>query len=220
MADGLTVEQLREIADKRLESVADGAPLTALDRALIELATASSMSSLDPAAIDLAIANALSLGATSDQLQEILSLVAGLGVHSLMVAESRVTAALRHACVKFDEEMDGEKSRLWARYVQTNGTYWAKFENFSPGFLKSMLHLSPMQFEAFFTFCAVPWRGKTVSAEIKELAAMACDSSPSHRFLAGFLFHLEMAIEMGIGQTAIREALDIAAAAPPHRGTR
>lgn len=215
MITDLTVEELREMAVVHLQSVDDGQPLRALDRALIEFAAAASITSLHPPAIDQAIANAIALGATSAQLQEMISLVAGLGVHALMITESRIAAA----CAAIDEPMSEQQQSLWDKYVGDN-PYWKSFERYLPGFLKSMLRLSPAQFEAFFSFCEVPWRGKAVSAATKELAAIACDASPSHRFLPGFLFHLEMAVSMGIGRRAIMETLDIAAATSIHRGTR
>lgn len=219
MTKDLTVEQLREIAIDRLQCVDDGGPPLPLDRALIKFAATASITSLHPAAIDQAIANAVALGATSAQLQEMISLVAGLGVHALMITESRIVAATGIAGATIETPLNEEQQSVWDKYVGHN-SYWERFERYSPGFLKSMLVLSPAQFEAFFNFCSVPWRGKTVSSTTKELAAIACDSSPSHRFLPGFLFHLEMAISMGIGRRAIMETLDVAAATSVHRGTR
>jgi len=74
-------------------------------------------------------------------------------------------------------------------------------------------------FIGFFEYCAIPWRSGTVRARIKELAALACDAAPSHRFRPGFRVHLKNAIALGVGRHAILQALDIAAAAPEHRGT-
>jgi alkylhydroperoxidase/carboxymuconolactone decarboxylase family protein YurZ len=170
-------------------------------------------------AVDEALENALATGATPMQIQEILSLVAGLGVHSLMMTSVRLVEAAKRAGTDVEVQFDDQRQALWDKYVGDDH-YWDRFDRFSPGFLKAMLHLSPAQFEAFFAFCAVPWRGKTVSTATKELVAIACDASPSHRFLPGFLHHLEMAVAMGIGRRAIIETLDIAAAAPVHRGTR
>lgn len=215
MTTDLTVDELRDMAIGRLRSVDDGDPLPPLDRALIEFAAAASITSLYPPAIDRTMANARTLGATSEQLQEMISLVAGLGVHALMIAESRIAAA----DATLEKPLGELHQSLWDKYVGDN-PYWDKFELYSPGFLKSMLLLSPAQFEGFFNFCAIPWRGKAVGAATKELAAIACDASPSHRFLPGFLFHLDMAVSMGIGRRAIIETLDIAAATSVHRGTR
>ena len=97
--------------------------------------------------------------------------------------------------------------------------FWIGFSEELPGFLDAMLRLSPDLFAGFFAYCAIPWASGTVRAKIKELAAMACDASPSHRFLPGFRVHLNNAIQLRVGRKAILQALDIAAAAPPHSGT-
>ena len=81
-----------------------------------------------------------------------------------------------------------------------------------------MLHLSPDMFVAFFNYCAIPWETGHVAAHIKELAAMACDITPSHCFGPGFRVHLSNVIKLGVGRQAIMEALDIAALAPIHIG--
>jgi alkylhydroperoxidase/carboxymuconolactone decarboxylase family protein YurZ len=57
-----------------------------------------------------------------------------------------------------------------------------------------------------------------VRARTKELVALACDASPTHRFRPGFRVHLKNAILLGVGRRAIEQTLDIAAAAPGHGG--
>jgi hypothetical protein len=73
-------------------------------------------------------------------------------------------------------------------------------------------------FRRFHEYCAVPWESGSVPAVIKELVAMAADSTPTHRFLPGFRLHLRNAVKLGTGKRQILEALEIAAAAPPHGG--
>jgi len=97
--------------------------------------------------------------------------------------------------------------------------FWQSFEGVLPGFLRSMLILSPDQFAAFFEFCAVPWKSRQVRAKIKELTAMACDATPAHRFLPGFRLHLKNAATLGAGSVAIAQAMQIARSAPKHLGT-
>jgi len=85
-------------------------------------------------------------------------------------------------------------------------------------FLDALLRFSPEAFEAFFNYCALPWKSRALRALTKELISIAVDSSPTHRYLPGFRLHLGNAIALGAGRKAILQALDIAAAAPPHRG--
>lgn len=190
----------------------EGDALSARDAALIRFGVAVSVTALDREAIERTMRAALSAGATAGQLQEILSLVSGLGVHSLMVA-----SPLLLPNDMADATFDPHQQALWNRHVGDD-PYWTAFERHFPGFLRAMLLLSGEQFAAFFNFCAVPWKHGLVRARLKELIALACDAAPTHRFLPGFRLHLSNAVALGAGRRAIDEALDIAASAPAHRG--
>lgn len=197
--------------------VNEGEALPALDRALIQLGLACALPSLNKDASGDAIAQALMHGASAQQIQEIVSLMAGLGVHSLMLTASLITAKAdlteRDGTIAFT----AEEQQIWDARVG-NDPFWNRMEDELPGFLRSMLKLSPAQFEAFFDFCAVPWKTRTVSARTKELLAMASDAMPSHRFMPGFRLHLANAVKLGAGRRALEECLQLAAETPPHVG--
>lgn len=216
---GVTNHELRELAERRLESVDLGDPIDELERSLIRLAIAASVTSLNGPAIEETVDEALEAGASSAQIAEIVSLVSGLGVHSLMSTARVIAKAAKAHGKPLEAELSDHQKQLWQKFVGENA-YWVAFERAMPEFLETMLRLSPDQFEAFFLYCAVPWRDACVHARTKELAAIACDTTPAHRFLPGFLLHLENAIAIGVGRRAILEALDLAANAPPHIGTR
>ncbi|WP_246611039.1 carboxymuconolactone decarboxylase family protein [Aquisediminimonas profunda] len=216
--DAIDIPSLRAETDRLTENLPDGSPLDAQAAALIGLAAAVSVTSLDRAAIDEAIGRALDTGASMVQLQEIIALASGLGVHSLMASSAVLLAeGVKRGLVARDVPRDVERQRLWDKHVGDD-PFWTEFSSELPGFLEALLQLSPEVFTGFFEYCAIPWRSGTVRAWIKELAALACDASPSHRFRPGFRVHLKNAIKLGVGRTAIYQTLDIAAAAPEHRG--
>lgn len=215
----VTIEQLRSEAEIVMEGVSDGNGLDPLGRALIDLAVKASVTSLDQDALDKAMALAFDAGASAIQIQEILSLVSGLGVHSLMVSAShliRLAAARGESA--FEGPLDVERQALWDRYIGDD-PYWTAFEQDVPGFLDALLRLSPAQFRGFHDYCAIPWTTGSVRAIVKELAALATDATPTHRYRPGFRMHLRNAIKLGAGRRAVSETLDIAAAAPLHVGT-
>ena len=82
----LSIEQFRTAAEAELVNAAEGDNLDALSRALIDLAVKASVTALDVRALDEAMSSALDTGASPTQIQEIISLASGLGVHSLMVS--------------------------------------------------------------------------------------------------------------------------------------
>jgi alkylhydroperoxidase/carboxymuconolactone decarboxylase family protein YurZ len=215
----ISIADLRAEAETLTIGLSEGKALDVLSAALVTLAVAVSVTALDRANVKDTIHAAMGAGATSAQLQEIIALVSGLGVHSLMVSTVAVLEeAAKRGLAEPAKPLDAERQQLWDKHVG-NDPFWDGFSEELPGFLDAMLRLSPDIFVGFFDYCAIPWRSGTVRARTKELAALACDAAPSHRFRPGFRVHLKNAIKLGVGRTAIFQALDIAAAAPEHRGT-
>jgi alkylhydroperoxidase/carboxymuconolactone decarboxylase family protein YurZ len=214
-----SLASLRAHADRLLPADGNGSGLDSQAHALIALGVAVSVTSLDRKAIGTTIAAALDVGASVAQVEEIIALVSGLGVHSLMVSQAQLLAtAQARGLLDAPAPLSPEAEALWQRHVGDD-PFWDGFEQENPGFLQAMLRLSPDLFRAFFAYCAVPWKSGTVRAKIKELAAMACDAAPGHRFAPGFRLHLANAIALGATRAEVFDALDIAAAAPEHRGT-
>lgn len=217
---GISVADLRAIAEERCTDIDIGEPLEPLQSALIALAVSTSVTLLDRKEIESAIALAFDVGATVEQVQEIVALASGLGVHSLMASVVPILdEARRRGLIDSNEQLDPERQALWDKHVGSD-PFWNAFSDELPGFLIAMLRLSPDIFVGFFEYCAIPWKTRTVRAWIKELAAMACDATPSHRFGPGFRVHLANAIKLGVGRKAIAQTLDIAASAPIHQGYR
>ncbi|MBC2669528.1 carboxymuconolactone decarboxylase family protein [Novosphingobium piscinae] len=215
----VTIAALRDEAERYTRDLADGEPLDALSAALVTLAVSSSVTALDRAEVGAAIERCLDAGASVAQVQEIIALTSGLGVHSLMVTATAVLdAAAERGLLDPQAPLEPESQDLWNQYVGDD-PFWEGFSSELPGFLESLLRLSPDMFTGFFEYCAIPWRSGTVRARIKELSALACDAAPSHRFRPGFRVHLKNAVGLGVGRLAIMQAMDIAAAAPEHRGT-
>jgi alkylhydroperoxidase/carboxymuconolactone decarboxylase family protein YurZ len=214
----ISLDQLRQEADAALDQVKVGDSLTEATHALIELAVCASVTALDNDGIEACATRALDAGASGAQVHETVVLVSGLGVHSLMEGSSRIAAILRArndppAVVPLDER----RQQLWAKYVGSD-RYWDAVEREVPGFLDALLRLSPEAFEAFFAYCAVPWKTAALAAIDKELISLAVDATPTHRYLPGMRLHLGNALKLGAGRRMIGQALDIAANAPPHQG--
>jgi len=217
--NGMSIAELGAEAEALMAGMPEGEALDPQAVALIKLATAVAVTSLDRRQIIQAIGQALDTGATTAQVQEIIGLASGLGVHSLMVSSVVVLhEAASRGIADPGAPLDIEQQMLWGKYVGDD-PFWAGFFEEMPGFLEAMLRLSPDIFAGFFDYCAIPWRSGAVRAKVKELAALACDATPSHRFRPGFRVHLKNAIKLGAGRTAILQALDIAAATPGHTGT-
>jgi alkylhydroperoxidase/carboxymuconolactone decarboxylase family protein YurZ len=163
------------------------------------------------------IEEALDLGLEAAQIQEVLTVVSGLGVHTLFESSRQLAAAMRRRSGSEAEPFGEVQQSLWDRYIGTD-PYWQRIEDELPGFFDALLRVSPETFVAFFDYCAVPWKSGALRAVTKELISLAADSTPTHRYKPGFLLHLKNALDLGAGASSIREVLEISAGAPEHRG--
>lgn len=216
----ITTARAREEAEVLLEGVPDGNDLDAPTAAIIALGVHAAVSTLAPEEVTHWAGRALDAGATPEEVHEALVVVSGLGVHTLMEGTSRVAALARARGLRpdvLDAPLDPERAAL-RRSKQGDDPYWEDFDRETPGFLDDLLRISPEAYIAFFDYCAVPWRTRALRARVKELLSLACDASPTHRYLPGLRLHVRNAIALGVGRRAVIEALDIAATASPHRG--
>jgi len=209
MIDESPFADLMAQVEERLADVPEGDGMDPLDAALVRLAVSVSVTCLDSEAIDEAVVAALESGATAAQVQEVVALVSGLGVHSIMASATVVLQrAAERGLVDPAAPLDEERRALWDRFVGDD-PYWDAFSRHVPGFLDAILCLSPDIFSGFFAYCAIPWKSGTVPALTKELAAIACDVTPTHLFLPGVRLHLQNAIGLGATRTVVRQAIAI-----------
>jgi alkylhydroperoxidase/carboxymuconolactone decarboxylase family protein YurZ len=215
-ADVITVVEAAQLADELTADLAAGDDLDPCTEALISLAVRCSVTSLDVRGSRQWIDRALDAGATPDQVHEVFAVVTGLGVHTLFEATRELAAALDERQVALPD-VDDTRKELWNRYVGTD-RYWDRMNREIPGFLDSLLRLSPEMFAAFFEFCAVPWKSRALRTQTKELISIAADASSTHCYLPGLRLHIANAIDLGAGRRAILAVVSIAGEAPPHRG--
>lgn len=214
----VTLDAVREEALTLLEEVREGPALDETTSALIAFAVRISVPTLDPESTQDWVARALDAGATAEQVHEAIVLVSALGVHSLMEGSRRLARVLRErGDTALDAPLDADRAALRLR-LQGDDRFWVDFEREVPGFLDALLRVSPEAYEAFFAYCAVPWRSGHLPALTKELISLASDATPAHRYLPGLRLHLANAVRLGAGRLAVLQALEIAAAAPQHRG--
>jgi alkylhydroperoxidase/carboxymuconolactone decarboxylase family protein YurZ len=214
----VSLDEIRAEVGVRADALEPGQPLDDATAAIIGFAVRASVTTLDFDACDAYVEAALAAGASFAQLHEALVLVSGLGVHSLMEGSRRLAAHARaHGVQELSAPLDEHRSALWARHVG-NDRYWTVVEKAAPGFLDALLRFSPEAFEAFFQYCAVPWRSSALTALCKELISLAVDASTTHRYLPGLRLHLANAIKLGASRTALLQTLEIAAGTPAHSG--
>jgi alkylhydroperoxidase/carboxymuconolactone decarboxylase family protein YurZ len=208
---GLRIEALRLLA-----AADEGTGLDEVTRTLVRYAVCASVTTLDFQTGDQYVRRALDLGVTPGQLHEVLVLVSGLGMHTLMEGSRSLAAVLRERGSDVPE-IDDTRAELWERHGGAR-RYWEFFESHVPGFLDALLRLSPAAFEGFMRYGAIPSQTKQLTPVVKEIISVAVDATPTHRYLPGLRLHLANALALGAGRRALCEAIDIAADAPAAPG--
>ncbi len=212
----VTLADVRAAVEELIAPLPSGRALDARSRALVEFGVRICVTNLDLDGAAEWAARALDAGASAGALEEIAVFVAGVGMHSLIEGTRALARVLEERGEPLPER-DREREALWDGH-RAGGSYWRAFDACVPGFLEPLLRLSPEGFAGFMEFGAIPARTGHAEALVKELIAVGADATPTHRYLPGLRAHLQNAIRLGAGRTAVLEVLDLAAAMPEHRG--
>ena len=146
---------------------------------------------------------ALRLGATPQEIMEVLELTATLGIHAMnigvpILTEVLVEKGLRTGPAPLTEEQE----QIKAEFTKTRG-YWHTFWD-------EILELDPEMFTAYTEFSSVPWRTGTLEPKVKEFVYIAFDTAATHLYTKGLKLHIENAIDHGATAQEILEVMEIA----------
>jgi len=159
--------------------------------------------------------NALRLGATREEIMEVLQLISVLGIHSvtdgvpLLVEE--MAAAGRSAELPQPGAGGEREARLKAEFTAARG-YWSELWDY-------VLALSPNFFEAYMHFSSVPWKHGMLAPKIKEFIYIAIDAATTHLYAPGTRVHIRNAIRLGATRQEIMEVLELTSVLGIHSTT-
>ncbi|MFY1671558.1 carboxymuconolactone decarboxylase family protein [Plantactinospora sp. WMMB334] len=146
---------------------------------------------------------ALKLGATPQEIMEVLELSATLGIHAMNIGVPILVEVLQEKGLRTGPApLTGEQERLKAEFIRTRG-YWHAFWD-------EMLELDPEMFAAYTEFSSVPWRSGTLEPKVKEFIYIAFDTAATHLYVKGLKLHIENAIGYGATPQEILEVMEIA----------
>ena len=157
------------------------------------------------------IENALKLGATLDEVFEVLQLTSVLGIHSCTLGVPILIEELKAAGKLDNETLDKRQVELKTAFTKKRG-YWAPF-------LESILLLSPEFFEAYLKLSSVPWEKGTLAPKIKEFIYVAINAATTHLYEPGLRQHIRNALEYGATKEELMEVLELTTAIGVHTMT-
>jgi alkylhydroperoxidase/carboxymuconolactone decarboxylase family protein YurZ len=175
---------------------------TALDPKVKEFAcvavNAAATHLFEPA-IRTHIRRALELGATKEELLEVLQLTSTLGIHASTVGVPVLLEALGDREVP---PLDERREALKADFKAKRG-YWHEFWD-------GLLELDPDFFEAYVRFSSHPWTHGVLEPKVKELIYTAFDASATHMYVPGLRQHIENALAYGATPAEVMEVFELA----------
>ena len=169
-------------------------------REFIYIAIDASTTHLYLPGLKLHMENALALGATRDEIMEVLELTSVLGIHTCTMGVPILMDELRKMGrgdeVDNIEYGDHEKA-LKESFIKNRG-YWSPFWD-------DMLKLSPEFFECYLDFSSVPWKSGTLAPKVKEFIYIAIDTATTHLHEEGARIHIRNALNYGATKEEIME---------------
>jgi alkylhydroperoxidase/carboxymuconolactone decarboxylase family protein YurZ len=153
------------------------------------------------------VRRALELGATKEELLEVLQLTSTLGIHASTVGVPLLLEALGEndgdsQSWRGSSALDDRRAALRADFEAKRG-YWH-------GFWDGLLELDPAFFQAYVDFSAYPWANGVLEPKVKELIYTAFDASATHMYVPGLRQHIENALGHGATPAEVMEVFELA----------
>jgi alkylhydroperoxidase/carboxymuconolactone decarboxylase family protein YurZ len=179
-------------------------PLDPKTKALVSLALDASVTHLYAPGVRRHCRDALRLGASKNELLEVLQLVSVIGVHACVIGMPALAEKIAHDPVHALDltHPDSRRQAIKADFQAKRG-YWSPIWD-------GLLALDPDYFEAFTTFSAVPWLSGTLDPKVKEFVYIAVDVSVTHQYLPGTLVHIENALGYNATPAEVLEVMQLA----------
>ena len=169
-------------------------------REFIYIAIDASTTHLYLPGLKLHMENALALGATRDEIMEVLELTSVLGIHTCTMGVPILMDELRK--LGRGDEIDnieyGDHEKALKESFMKNRGYWSPFWD-------DMLKLSPEFFECYLDFSSVPWKSGTLEPKVKEFIYIAIDTATTHLHEEGARIHIRNALNYGATKEEIME---------------
>jgi alkylhydroperoxidase/carboxymuconolactone decarboxylase family protein YurZ len=158
------------------------------------------------------IAAALRVGASVQEIMEVLELTSTLGIHAMNIGVPILVEVLVEKGLRTGPaDLNAYQEQVKADFTKTRG-YWHSFWD-------EMLELDPELFAAYTEFSSVPWRSGTLSPKVKEFVYIAFDTAATHLYVKGLKLHIENAIGYGATPQEILEVMEIASVLGIHATT-
>lgn len=191
-------------AHLRMLAVAwDNAEISEKTKHLIGLALDVATTHLYEPGVRAHIRAALSVGATQEEVVEVLQLVAVLGMHSCNVGVPILLEELGDAGERLmGEPLNDIQQEAKERYRELRGNWGPHWER--------LVRLSPSFLSAYTDYSMTPWREGPLDGVTKELIYVAVNVSTTHLYTQGLRVHIRNALAQGATPSQLMTVFQLA----------
>lgn len=158
------------------------------------------------------IRKALELGATQQEVMEVLECASTVGIHAMTVGVPTLLEVLQEEGLRLGPQaFDARQEELKAEFTSSRG-YWDDL-------WAGVLDLDPDFFEAYLDFSSVPWRGGVLEPKVREFLYITFDASATHMYVPGLKLHMRNALRYGATEQELMEVLEIVSVIGIHAST-
>jgi len=155
---------------------------------------------------------ALALGATPQEIMEVLELSATLGIHAMNIGVPLLVEVLEEEGLRTGpSELDADQQQMKDEFTRNRG-YWHAFWD-------EILELDPEMFRAYTDFSSVPWQTGTLEPKVREFIYCTFDAAATHLYVKGLKLHYKNALNHGATVGELLEVLEIASTLGMHAVT-
>jgi Uncharacterized homolog of gamma-carboxymuconolactone decarboxylase subunit len=165
--------------------------LDAKARALISLAVNAQTTTLHGPGMREYTARAIALGATLQEIFELLQLVSLIGMHSIVSGMPIMLEEFEKAgqAVDVERPLTDREEAVKARFIERRG-YWSERG-------RPLLVLDPDFFEHYSNLSSLPWERGVIAPKLKEFIYIAIDAATTHLYESGIRLHIQNAVKYG-----------------------
>ncbi|KAE8331447.1 carboxymuconolactone decarboxylase [Aspergillus sergii] len=171
----------------------------------IYIAVAACSTHIHAPAIRAHIQSAISLGATAEEITEVLGLTYLVGIHTVTLGAPLLLELIDELGISKETlqspKLDQKRLQIKEDFIRRRG-FWT--DTWNP-----LLELDPIFFESYADFSALATRGTTLDPKYREIIICAFDAATTHLYGRGTRIHMRNALNLGATVEELMEMLEI-----------
>lgn len=185
---------------RQLAAPRDDAALDPTVREFVLIAVNNAVTHMSAPDVRIHVENAFDLGATFEEIRQVIMLSSGLGPHTMTEG---VPILVEEGELLDDPggELDDEQQRVKERFEASRG-YWSTL-------WESIVRADHEFLDRYTDFSAHPRQSGPLDENVVEYVTIAEDAATTHLYLDGLRIHVQNALEAGGTEEEILEILEV-----------